>query len=184
MINTRKELKFYIEEDIKPYKYKRKSVKFYHFLTKTFNYQRIRYLIHLRKKEYFKNKSKLFAFSYLFHSWRKNIIGNRFNWEIPSFCCGYGLHLGHPNIVINSDAKVGNNVTFNGNNCLGRKGNTQLQNVSPTIGSNVVFGFGSCAIGNVKIGDNCVVGANAVVTKSFEENGLIIVGNPARKLNS
>ena len=31
----------------------------------------------------------------------------------------------------------------------------------------------------VHIGKNCVIGANAVVTKSFDEEGLVIAGNPA-----
>ena len=182
MITNRKELKYYISEDIKPYVSKSCSIRFYHFLTKTFNYQRIRFMKHLRKKEYYKNKSFLFYFLYLYHSWRKNVIGNRLNWEIPSFSCGYGLHLGHPNIVINSDAKIGNNVTFNGNNCIGRKGNSNEQNLSPVIGNNVIFGFGSCAIGDVVINDGCIIGSNCVVVKSFSEKGIIIAGNPGREI--
>lgn len=47
------------------------------------------------------------------------------------------------------------------------------------IGNNVWIGEGVAILPNVTIGDNCIVGANAVVTKSFSEN-CIIGGNPAK----
>ncbi|HUE78795.1 MAG TPA: DapH/DapD/GlmU-related protein [Sphingomicrobium sp.] len=51
---------------------------------------------------------------------------------------------------------------------------------SPRIGDNVYLGPGCKIYGPVIIGDNCVVGANAVVTKSFPEVGLTIAGIPAK----
>lgn len=47
------------------------------------------------------------------------------------------------------------------------------------IGNNVWIGENVCILPGVKIGDGCVVGANTVVTKSFDNNS-IIVGNPGR----
>ena len=38
----------------------------------------------------------------------------------------------------------------------------------------------SFKIGNVQIGDNCLIGANAVVTKNCNEDGGILVGIPAK----
>ena len=46
------------------------------------------------------------------------------------------------------------------------------------IGNNVILGAGCKIIGEVEIGDDCIIGANAVVTKSVNP-GLIAVGNPA-----
>ena len=43
------------------------------------------------------------------------------------------------------------------------------------------MGFGSVVIGNVRIANNVTVGANAVVTKSFDEDGSVIVGVPAKR---
>lgn len=49
----------------------------------------------------------------------------------------------------------------------------------PTIGDNVIIGANAVIIGKVTIGDNCTVGAGSVVTKSVDSN-CIVAGNPAR----
>jgi len=51
---------------------------------------------------------------------------------------------------------------------------------SPRIGDNAYLGPGCKIYGPVRIGDDCVVGANAVVTKSFVDRGLVIAGVPAK----
>ena len=70
------------------------------------------------------------------------------------------------------------NCKLHGNNCIGNKGNS---NETPVIGDNADLGFGSVVIGNVRIANNVTVGANAVVTKSFDEDGSVIVGVPAKR---
>ncbi|WP_448105301.1 DapH/DapD/GlmU-related protein [Pedobacter panaciterrae] len=47
------------------------------------------------------------------------------------------------------------------------------------IGNNVWIGEGVIILPNVEIGDNCVIGANSVVTKSFQKNS-VIGGIPAK----
>ena len=49
----------------------------------------------------------------------------------------------------------------------------------PVIGNNVFVCTGSVVLGNITIGDNVVIGANAVVTKSVPNN-CIVAGNPAK----
>jgi len=49
----------------------------------------------------------------------------------------------------------------------------------PTIGSNVVVGAGAKVLGNILIGDNSYVGANAVVIKEVPPNSTV-VGVPGR----
>lgn len=50
------------------------------------------------------------------------------------------------------------------------------------IGNNVLLFAGAKIIGNVKIGDNVVIGVNAVVTHDIPDNA-VAVGIPAKVLN-
>jgi acetyltransferase-like isoleucine patch superfamily enzyme len=47
------------------------------------------------------------------------------------------------------------------------------------VGNNVWMGYGACVLRGVRIGDNSIVGTNAVVTKSAPENA-VLAGVPAR----
>jgi acetyltransferase-like isoleucine patch superfamily enzyme len=47
------------------------------------------------------------------------------------------------------------------------------------IGQNCWIGMGSILLPGVELGDNVVVAANSVVTKSFDQANLLIGGNPA-----
>jgi acetyltransferase-like isoleucine patch superfamily enzyme len=49
-----------------------------------------------------------------------------------------------------------------------------------TIGDNVWIGANVTILPGVKIGNSCIIGAGSVVTKSFNEDNLIIAGNPAK----
>ncbi len=55
---------------------------------------------------------------------------------------------------------------------------------SPRLGDNVYIAPGAKIYGPIRIGSNCTIGANAVVTKDFEDEGLLIAGVPARALSS
>jgi acetyltransferase-like isoleucine patch superfamily enzyme len=52
------------------------------------------------------------------------------------------------------------------------------------IGDNVWIGANAIILPGVEIGNYCVVGAGAVVTKSFKNDNLIIAGNPARVIGN
>lgn len=55
--------------------------------------------------------------------------------------------------------------------------------LAPTIGDNVYIGPGAKIYGKIKISDNIVIGANAVVGRSFEEPNICIAGAPAHKIS-
>ena len=60
-------------------------------------------------------------------------------------------------------------------------GYTRLASVS--IGDRVFLGAHVLILPGVTIGSDCIVGAGAVVTKSFE-SGSVVAGNPARKIST
>ena len=49
------------------------------------------------------------------------------------------------------------------------------------VGSNVWIGYGACILRGVKVGDNSIIGTNAVVTKDVPANA-VVGGVPARVL--
>ncbi len=179
MIKKYKDIKKYIESGIKPFKSKSFKLNFWAFITKVFNCYRIRFCVHLRKLEYYTLHPRLFFFLKWWHKLRKNSFNRIYGLEIPSFICEKGLHLWHPNVVINDDAKIGKNALFHGNNCIGRKNDTPEGNFSQTIGDNFNMGFGASAFGRITIGSNVLVGANTTILGSFGDN-LLICGTPAR----
>lgn len=111
---------------------------------------------------------------------QKNICGEKCGVEISNnSTLGRRLSIWHSGVVI--DGTVGNNVSVRGNCVIGSK-DLRCTSGRPTIGNGVELGFGAAVIGNVTIADGCIIGANAVVTKSFPEPGTVIVGIPAKAL--
>lgn len=52
------------------------------------------------------------------------------------------------------------------------------------VGDNCFIGENSCLLYGVELGNNIIVAAGSVVTKSFDEENIIIGGNPARKIST
>lgn len=102
------------------------------------------------------------------------------NCDIPgSTKIGKRLRIYHPyGIIINSASIIGDDFLIRAETTIGNKGTS---NGCPIIGNNVQVGVGARIIGNISIGSGCQIGANAVVTKSFEENS-ILVGIPAHNI--
>lgn len=80
-------------------------------------------------------------------------------------------------IIISQHAKIGNNCTIYHQVTIGSKDDK----TAPTIKDNCTIYPGAKIIGNITIGNNCIIGANSVVTKSFEDN-TIIAGIPAKEI--
>lgn len=60
----------------------------------------------------------------------------------------------------------------------------ELDNIAPIfIGNNVYIGMGAFIMPGVRIGDNCIIGANAVVTHDIPSDS-VAVGMPAKVIES
>ena len=107
-------------------------------------------------------------------------MGQRLGIEIFENTFDAGLNIFHAgDIVINGNSVIGKNCRLHGNNCIGNNG---FDDASPILGDNVRLGVGAKIIGNVKIADNVIIAAGAVVLNSFEEEGITIGGIPAKKI--
>jgi len=78
-------------------------------------------------------------------------------------------------VVLHKDAVIGENCRIGAGVTLG----SRVPDIrAPIVGNNCFIAAGAKILGGVKIGDDCVVGANAVVTKDIPEKS-VAVGIPA-----
>ena len=97
----------------------------------------------------------------------------------PGAKIGKGLFIDHGmGVVIGETTIIGDNVTLFQGVTLGGTGKERGKR-HPTLGNNVVVGTGAKILGNIKIGDNVNVGANAVVIRDVPPNSTV-VGVPGR----
>ncbi len=92
---------------------------------------------------------------------------------------GEGLYIAHFGpIILTSGTVIGNNCFISQLVSIGWKPSGNYAGV-PKIGNRVFIGPNSVIIGGVEIGDDVVIGAGSVVTKSIPDRA-VVVGNPAR----
>ncbi len=143
-------------------------------------YQIWKFIVALRREEYFRNKIKtstIYIPFLLYARRRKNILGRRLGFDIPAGVLGVGVRIFHPgNIVINPYAFVGEDCRIVGNLCIG---NQHGEDNAPHIGKNCLLGWGCTIIGESNIGDDCKIGAGSLVINLRCENNSIVIGSPA-----
>lgn len=108
---------------------------------------------------------------------KRNNACQKVNLELETFRIKKGIRICHNNVLLT--AEIGENCIFHGNNAVGQN-KTGEHTKLPRIGNCVDVGYGAMIFGDVDIADNCVIGAGAVVTKSFTQKGSILVGVPAK----
>lgn len=97
----------------------------------------------------------------------------------PGATIGTGVFIDHgAGVVIGETAIVGDDVTIYQNVTLG---GTSLEPVKrhPTVGDRVTIGAGAKVLGDITIGSDSRIGANAVVTKSVPDHS-VVVGVPGQ----
>lgn len=82
-------------------------------------------------------------------------------------------------VVIGETAELGNRITIYHGTTLGGTGNEKGKKRHPTVGDNVIIGAGSKVLGNINIGSNSKIGANAVVIEDVPK-GATVVGIPSK----
>ncbi len=119
---------------------------------------------------------RMFAYFLYLHSKRK------YKCDIsPEARIGAGLRIAHcSDIVIGPLVIIGNDVEiFNGVTLGNRLRRTDTNWKMPKVGNQVKIGTGAKLLGDIEIGDDCRIGANAVVLCSVQA-GRSAVGIPAK----
>lgn len=171
MIQSKEDLKMYLEEDRIHLGYQYKKPKLRDIVWK--------YEILLRKCEYYNNVR-----GGVFHKIAKNYYSLLWNatglicgFSIGLNCFGKGLSISHiGTIVVNHDARIGDNCRLHV--CV------NIGTGSPCIGNNVYIGPGAKIFGKIRIADGIKIGANAVVNRDFLDENSTIVGVPAHYVES
>lgn len=172
MIKNRKELKAYLSQDLYQNGVNERIKSKFKVLTSPC----VRYLFFLRCFEYHSNNKGVYhKMMKVFWGYLKHRLDVRLGFTIPKNCFGPGLVIAHYGLlVVNSNARIGCNCRVHAGVNIGEK-----NGLSPKIGDNVYIGPGAKLFGNIIIGNNVTIGANAVVNKSFPDN-CVIAGVPAK----
>ncbi len=113
----------------------------------------------------------------------------KYGFQIPwQTDIGPGLAIGHYGpIIVNPNSTIGVNCNISVGVLLGLNHKIDENGRSlgfeyPAVGNRVSLGNNCKVIGGVSIGDNCIVGVSAVVTKSLPANS-VAVGCPAKVIS-
>lgn len=137
----------------------------------------------LRKAEYLHNcRSKgIRNIYYKFIQYRLFRAQLKTGFSIPMNVFGPGMSISHLGpIVINGHAKIGKNCRIHPFTTIGIDGRSDG---AATIGDNVYLSTGAKIIGDIRICDNVIIAANAVVVKSVTEENSVMGGVPAKKIS-
>ena len=136
----------------------------------------------LRYVEYYTNSktggviSKLCAYYWKYRYYK---LGLKLGFDVPCNVFDYGLRINHFGLlIVNPNCRIGKFCDIHQGVNIG----TSFDGGCPTLGDNCWIGPGAKLFGGIVIGNEVAIGAGAIVTKSFAEDNITIVGNPARKI--
>ena len=140
-----------------------------------------RFQVRLRKLEFAlncsKNPMRILIAKYL--SRRSSV---KLGFSISPNTFGPGLSIAHRGtIVVNGGARIGANCRIHVDVNIGTEAGKS--DSAPTIGDNCYIGPGAKIFGPIEIGSGSVIGANAVVNKSFPGGNQTLGGIPAKVIS-
>ena len=91
------------------------------------------------------------------------------------------MHL--QNIILSNKVRIGQHCCLFHNTTLGIKLGHDMKAQCPQIGDGVTICAGAVIVGPIKLNNGITVAANAVVTKSFEDEDIVIGGIPAKRIS-
>ena len=177
MIQNRKELKYYLQEDAHRAGITSRLIYWAKLFYGNEQAHALRYLKLLRHYEYHNNCGhRLLSFWLRF---RHSRMGLRYNIHIGLNTVGYGFWIPHivGGIIIGCKS-MGNYCCANGGVIVGNKGS---QENIPIIGDHVTLSVGCKVYGKITIGNHVIVAPNSVVFKDVPSN-VAVSGIPAKTI--
>lgn len=179
MIKSKKDLSFYLVEDLKRFEKKPTLKDWFLYNEAWYIY---RYIKNLRFLEYYKNSDpnllRKILFYLHFYRYKKQVFKLKIDIKPNNLGPGFRLyHLGSL-VRVKQNCIIGKNCTMLPGVVIGNK-NLENDNTWVIIGDNCYLGLGVKIFGQVTIGNNVTIGANSVVTKDIPDN-CVVSGIPAK----
>ncbi len=136
---------------------------------------RLRFIVNLRHYEYWSNRKHRGPITLLMTAWHYFVhkqLSYKLGFTLYKNQFGPGLYIMHyGTIVVNPACRIGANCNINADVNIGMGGSI--------IGDNCYIAPGVKIIKPVHIGNNVMIGANAVVTKDIPDD-CVVAGIPAK----
>ncbi len=131
----------------------------------------LRFMMIFRFCQHYRRRNRVLFYFY-YRWWRA--LKYRYGIDISYRTqLGKGFYIGHfGGIVVHGDTVIGENCNISQGTTIGVLHGGKLSGV-PTIGDRVFIGPGAVILGGCKIGNDVLVGTNAVVTFDVPENSVV-----------
>ena len=137
----------------------------------------------LRKAEYLGNvrsQRVMRKLMYPLVRMRLRNIAVKLGFSIPLNVFGPGLAIVHyGTIIVNENAKIGSNCRIHADTNIGASGGSSR---APVIGNNVYIAPGAKIYGDISVPNNCAIGANSVLNRTYLDEDMLIAGMPAKPI--
>ncbi len=139
----------------------------------TLYYQRV-----MRDVEFLQSRGRRYRFHTEARRAYLKFLGIWMGLSIPPGVFGRGLSVPHyGSVVVNDKVRAGRFCRIHSATNLG-----EVNGAAPQLGDGVYVGPGAVLYGGIKLGSGAVVGANSVVNKDVQSQG-VVAGAPARVIS-